>query len=117
MSWQRIRQSLFPGEAERDEGFRQELLQQSHVGLQAVAAVTIAAALFLALGRWIFFAQHAGTMVSVAVDGIVAVIGVLILLASRSAGIYPYSRLVAIVVTQLMTPLDVRPYSAEYPEL
>lgn len=103
MSWQRVRQSLFPGEAERDEGFRQELLQQSHVGLQAVAAVTIAAALFLAIGRWIFFAQHAGTLVSVAVDGMVALVGVLILIASRSAGFYPYSRVVAIVVTQLMT--------------
>ncbi len=103
MSWQRIRQSLFPGEAERDEGFRQEILQQSHVGLQAVAAVTISAAVFLALGRWIFFVQHAGTMVAVGVDAIVALVGVLILAASRWAGFYPYSRVVAMIVTQVMT--------------
>ena len=47
-TWQgRLRQRLFPGAAEQDEGFRQEILRIGNSGLRAVGGVEIGAAVFL----------------------------------------------------------------------
>jgi signal transduction histidine kinase len=48
MAWRRWREFLFPGAAERDEPFRQNVLRASHRGLPAVGIVEILAAVLMA---------------------------------------------------------------------
>jgi len=47
--WAQIRELLGPGEAERDEGLRQEVLRLSHQGMRAIGWIEIIAPMFMFL--------------------------------------------------------------------
>lgn len=103
--WERICRKLFPDEAEVNEGFRQEILRQSHSGLRVIGAVSIGAALFLMIGWWIFFRGAESTIARIKTDLILISIGVLIISISRMKWTYPHSRLLALVIVEFATAI------------
>lgn len=93
---------MLPGDAESDEGFRQELLQQSHSGLRAVAGITAVAAAFLAVGRWLVLPENPGNRIAFATNGIVIFLAIVAYAFSRIERAYPSSRLIAILTAEIV---------------
>ena len=86
MRWAHIREWLFPGGAERDEGFRQEMYSVAFRGVRAIAAVEAAAAI----------GGVAGVMPRETAFGLLALGTATFGLGSLSAA-YPYNRLLAAI--------------------
>ena len=101
MTLKQLQGVLFPDAAENEEGFRQEILRQSHTGLRAIAWITIGAALFLMAGWWMLFPDHISTPERVATDAALVVIGVLELALWRTEWIYERARTVSLALVQI----------------
>lgn len=95
MTFESIRQFLLPGNAEKDEGFREEVLRLSHLGLEVIGWVTIGASLFLALARVILHVESEHLAFRMLASGAAALIGAVMLLLARVRQLYAWSRLLA----------------------
>jgi hypothetical protein len=103
MSWERLLRALAPPEASSNEGFRQELLRESHAGLKAVGILAIASAAFLEIGWFLFFRDSPTSALRYGAYTIVFAIGVCTLLIARASWSYPHSRRIAIASVLLIT--------------
>jgi signal transduction histidine kinase len=102
MNWHQLRRNVLPGEAEQDEGFRREIERLSHVGLQAIGAISIGAALFLAIGSLLTFRSRQLLEVRLAADLVMVAFGLMLIAAARTPWGYRFSRplgLAAVLVT------------------
>jgi signal transduction histidine kinase len=86
MRWGPIRGWLLPGAAEKDEGFRQEILSASYRGLRVVGIVEVVVAVLCLAGFMRGMAGIGIAVVAAATLGIAAV-----------GAAYPHSRLLALV--------------------
>src|SRR4051812_21159489 len=86
MRWGRIRGWLLPGAAEKDEGFRQEILSASHRGLRVVGIVEAGVAVLCLVG----FMQGASAI------GLAVVAATTLGIAGVGAA-YPHNRLLALI--------------------
>jgi signal transduction histidine kinase len=103
MKWERLLRSLVPREAERNEGFRQELLRESHTGLKVVGVLMAGAAAFLMLGWFLLFRDSPSSGIRYLTDAAVIAIGLLALAIARMPWSYEHSRRIAIVLVQAVT--------------
>jgi signal transduction histidine kinase len=92
MNWHQLRRNLLPGEAEQDEGFRREIERLSHTGLLAIGAISIGAALFLAIGSWIMFRSRPSIWIRLGAELVMVLLGVALLAAARTPWGYRFSR-------------------------
>jgi signal transduction histidine kinase len=88
----RLKQHLLPGAAERDEGFRQEILRIGHSRLPVVAGVEIGVMLFLVVARFAVAPERATLALRLLEAGIVLLIGVATVVLSLIPSTYLYSR-------------------------
>jgi len=63
MQLRELRAYLFPGQAEREPGFRDLIAKQSLVGLKVVAGVTIGVSVFATVSRFLLLPPDAGAIV------------------------------------------------------
>lgn len=103
MLWERLLRALVPSETSSNEGFRQELLRESHAGLKAVGILAIASAAFLEGGWFLFFRDSPTSALRYSAYAIVLAIGVGTLLIARVSWSYPHSRRIAIAAVLLIT--------------
>lgn len=98
---------FFPEEAEKHEGFRQEILRLSHSGLEALGGLTVLAAVSL-LGAWLIIApRHPSTPSRIIVDGSLIVLGIAEVLLARSGKLYDNARRAALAASQVTALLLV----------
>jgi signal transduction histidine kinase len=81
---------LAPGSAEREEGFRQEILRISHSGLRVAALVGLGSVLLIAPVRWAFTDLPAGIWLTEAAW--LALICAAALGVTRVPALYPFAR-------------------------
>ncbi len=103
MPWRQWTQLLLFREAESDEGFRQELLRESHSGLKVIGVMTIGAALFLMTGWFLIFGDQESSRLRYVTHSTVAVIGLIELAIARLPWSYLHARRIAILMVQLTT--------------
>ncbi len=105
MDWDLLRRGIFCGECERDEGFREEVLRQSHTGLVLIGWITASTALLLMIGWGVFFVQQTGTHFRFAVYLAIVAIGIAEVRISKIEAAYRHSRWIAICAVELVTLL------------
>lgn len=94
---ERIQRYLLPGDIENDSGFREEIQRLSHIGLQVVGGVTIAATLFMVLSHMLLDPSSELMPHRLWLGAILVSIGVLTLGAARVKALHPRARLVGAV--------------------
>jgi signal transduction histidine kinase len=87
-----VRQRLSPGAAERDEGFRQEILRIGHSGLRAVGGVEIGVAAFLVGGRLMAAPLPATLRLRLLEAAVPLALGAVTIALSRMQDTYAWSR-------------------------
>jgi signal transduction histidine kinase len=87
-----LRPHLLPGAAERDEGFRQEILRIGHSGLPVVAGVEIGVTVFMVAARFVVAPEPATLSLRLLEAAFVLAIGAATIVLSRIQATYPYSR-------------------------
>ncbi|MCX6590385.1 MAG: HAMP domain-containing sensor histidine kinase [Acidobacteria bacterium] len=92
---------LAPGAAEQDEGFREEIFNQSHHGLRMIAALTAGGALLLMAGWWLLYPHGKSTAARLWADLLIISLGGLGLGLSKWTAIYERTRLAALLLLQL----------------
>jgi signal transduction histidine kinase len=90
----RAAEFLLPA-AERDEGFRQEILRLSHIGLRVVGLVQIAVSAFMMLARMLVAPEESTLALRLAEGGTMIASGVTAILLTRWQRTYRYSRLIS----------------------
>ncbi len=88
----RLKQHVLPGAAERDEGFRQEILRIGHSRLPVVAGVEIGVMLFMVAARFVVTPEQETLNLRLLEAAIVLVIGATTAAIPRVQRTYPYSR-------------------------
>jgi signal transduction histidine kinase len=96
MQWD-WRSYLFPGDAEKDEGFRQELSRHAVTGLKVIGVVHITVALFLLLGRFVVAPDPASLPLRLLESAVVVLMGVALLLLVKTKWVQERARLVGII--------------------
>lgn len=96
MQWD-WRSYLFPGDAEKDEGFRQELMRQAVTGLKAIGVINIVIALFFFLARFVVAPDPATLVIRLIESTLVVLMGVVLLWMTRTRWIEPWARVVGMV--------------------
>ncbi len=92
---------LAPGGAEQDEGFREEVFNQSHHGLRIIAALTAGGALVLMVGWWLLYPHGKSTPARLLADLLIIGLGGVGYGLSKWPAIYERSRLAALVLLQV----------------
>jgi signal transduction histidine kinase len=103
MQWERVRRTLIPPEATSNEGFRQELLRESHTGLKAVGLLAVAASLLLMIGWFLFFRDSPSSNLRYLTDLIIIAIGLAAIGVARTSWSYEHARRLAIAAVLLIT--------------
>lgn len=93
----RIRDNLFPGIAERDEGFRREIERLSVLSLQIIGGVQIGVSIFMLLARFVVSPESATLPLRFEQGGLIIALGLINLLAARWKGIARWARLLAVI--------------------
>jgi signal transduction histidine kinase len=101
MRFEWLRRLPWPMEAERDEGFRQDILRLSFNGLRAIAAITAGAAFVLMVGWWLMFPQAASTPIRIWTDVVIVGIGLAEYLLTRLSWTYSRARPLAMLLVQI----------------
>lgn len=107
MSWSAIRAFLIPDVAERDEGFRQEVLRLGHFGLQVVGASAMGGAVFIFLSRFVIAYDPAETLPRLWACLMLAAVGAGALVLGQIRSIRPFSRCVMIGFTWLIAAVSI----------
>jgi signal transduction histidine kinase len=94
--WRHIGGCLFPGAAEKDPGFRQEIYRLGHLGLRILGYGLIGAAVFLTLARFVIAPQPETLHSRLMEAGIVIVLGAILVGLSRIDPLYPWGRALGI---------------------
>lgn len=94
---QSVKGYLFPGAAERDEGFRREIERISVLGLRVIGGVQIAVSVFMLLARFLVSPESATLPLRFEQGGMIIGLGIIDLLASRIPAIGRWARLLAAV--------------------
>ena len=84
---------LFPEEAERDEGFRQELLRLNHQGLFVIAAVEVAVPVLLLLAQIPVLKDTSSWPTRITQAAFVAAVGIATAMVARAKPVLPRARL------------------------
>jgi signal transduction histidine kinase len=94
---------IFPGAAEADEGFRQQIQKLSLTGLRVSGGVMIGAAVFLTLARFVVDPEPETLGARMLEAGVVLVLGALTVLAAGTGAAGRAPRLTACVSALLLT--------------
>ena len=92
---------LAPGAAERDEGFREEIFNQSHHGLRMIAALTAGGALVLMAGWWLLYPHGRSTGARLLADLLIIALGAVGWGLSKWTALYERTRLAALLLMQV----------------
>lgn len=92
---ERIRDYLFPGAAERDDGFRHEIERIGIIGLRIIGAAQIALSLFMLVARFILAPGSAALFLRVQQAAFIIFLGLLNALLSKLPHIGRWARLLA----------------------
>ncbi len=92
---ERIREHLFPGQAERDEGFRRELERLGLLGLQIIGFVQIAVSLFMLVIRYLVAPESAALYLRVEQAALIIALGFLNAWLSRVPSVGKWARQIA----------------------
>jgi len=101
MRFEWLRRWLWPLEAERDEGFRQDILRLSFNGLRAIAAITAGASVVLMVGWWLMFPDAASTPARIWTDVALIAFGLGEYLLTRWSWTYSRARPIALLLVQI----------------
>jgi two-component system, NtrC family, sensor kinase len=93
--WRKIRESLFPGEAERDPGFRREIYGTSRTALLVIGGIQIGVAIFMLAARFVVEPQNATLPFRLRQGAAVIGLGLLNILLSRIPRIDAFARFIA----------------------
>lgn len=96
MDWGGIRDYLLPS-AEKDEGFRQEMLRLSHRSLRLIGGVSLGVPVFMILARMVLAPDPTTLPFRLTQGGLIAGIGLAAFLLSREDRTYEHSRAIAVV--------------------
>lgn len=96
-SMRRVRDFLFPGAAERDEGFLQEVLRLSHTSLRLTGIVEMVVPVLLVVVQWLVVADSEARNIIMVQAGCIILIGLATYLAGRAEWSYERSRLLALI--------------------
>src|ERR1700736_6499675 len=94
---QRIRDYLFPGIAERDEGFCLEIERLSVLSLRIIGGVQIGVSIFMLLARFLVSPESATLPLRFRQGALIIGLGLINLAVSRWKGIARWARLLAVV--------------------
>jgi two-component system NtrC family sensor kinase len=92
---ERIRDHLFPGIAERDEGFRREIERLSVLSLQIIGGVQIGVSVFMLLARFLVSLESATLTLRFQQGALIIGLGLIDLALSRMKWISRWARLLA----------------------
>jgi signal transduction histidine kinase len=99
MSWsiEPVRAFLLPGDAEADEGFRQEILRVANGGLRQIGLATIGATVFITLARLVVSPEPETLRLRLMTSLMMCVLGLLCVALARLPKLYEYGRRLAIL--------------------
>ena len=92
---ERIRNHLFPGLAERDDGFRRELERIGVIGLRVIGAAQIGLSLFMLGARFLLAAGTAALSLRIQQAALIIGLGVLNIGLARLSWTGPWARSIA----------------------
>jgi signal transduction histidine kinase len=95
--WRQIQIYLFPGAAERDEGFRQEIVRLSSIALLIIGGIQIGVSVFMLLARFVVAPESSTLPFRLRQAVLIVGLGALNVLLSRMRAVQPYARLIAAV--------------------
>lgn len=95
--WRQIQIYLFPGAAERDEGFRQEIIRLSRIALLVIGGIQIGVSIFMLLARFIVAPESSTLPFRLQQAILIISLGAVNVLLSRMQAVQPYARLIAAV--------------------
>ena len=94
---ERIRDYLFPGRAERDEGFRRETERLGMLGLRLIGSVQISVSIFMLLARFLVSPESATLPLRFRQGALIIGLGLINLGLSRLKWISRWARLLALI--------------------
>jgi signal transduction histidine kinase len=95
--WRQIQAYLFPGGAERDEGFRQEVFRLSRIALLVIGGIQIGVSMFMLLARFVVSPESSTLAFRLRQAAVIIALGIVNVALSRLRTIQPYARLIAAV--------------------
>jgi len=95
--WRQIQIYLFPGAAERDEGFRQEIIRLSRIALLLIGGIQIGVSVFMLLARFIIAPDSSTLPLRLRQGVLIISLGALNVLLSRIEIVQLHARLIAAV--------------------
>jgi signal transduction histidine kinase len=97
--WRQIQTYLFPGAAEREEAFRQEILRASQMALLIIGVILIAVSVFMVLARLLILFEPAILGLRLTEAAAIVALGLIAVGLSRTGAVRPYARLSAILLS------------------
>jgi signal transduction histidine kinase len=94
---ERIRDYLFPGEAEADRGFQREIERLAVLGLRIIAGVQVGVSVFMLAVRFVVTPQSAALSLRVQQAAVIIALGILNAWISRNPRIAPLARSLGLI--------------------